>query len=76
MKAFIAGLSEKPVLVRNGKNLSDQFDYRYKVADDLGASAYFIKFRQSLFAAGVVMSKPGVSDEEGAAPASVAEHPV
>jgi hypothetical protein len=65
VKAFIAGLTEKPTLVRNGKDLSDQFDYRYKVADDLSASAYFIKFRQSLFAAGVVMSKPGAGVEEG-----------
>jgi hypothetical protein len=65
VKAFIAGLTEKPTLVRNGKDLSDQFDYRYKVADDLSASAYFIKFRQSLFAAGVIMSKPGAGVEEG-----------
>ena len=60
VKAFIAGLTEKPTLVRNGKDLSDQFDYR-----PLSASAYFIKFRQSLFAAGVVMSKPGAGVEEG-----------
>jgi hypothetical protein len=68
VKAFIAGLTEKPVLVRNGKDLSDQFDYRYKVADDLSASAYFIKFRQSLFAAGVVLSKPVSEIEVGADP--------
>jgi hypothetical protein len=64
MKAFIAGLTEKPTLVRNGKNLPDQFDYRYTVADDLSASAYFIKFRQSLFGAGVVLSKPGAGTED------------
>jgi hypothetical protein len=63
VKAFIAGLTEKPTLVRNGKDLSDQFDYRFKVADDLSASAYFIKFRQSLIAAGVVMSKPAAGSE-------------
>jgi hypothetical protein len=51
-KAFISGLTEKPTLVRNGKDLSDQFDYRYKVADDGSASAYFIKLRQSLFSYG------------------------
>ncbi|WP_316228478.1 hypothetical protein [Bradyrhizobium sp. SZCCHNR1039] len=67
MKAFIAGLTEKPTLVRNGKDLSDQFDYRYKVADDLSASAFFIKFRQSLFGAGVVLSKPGAGAEDDAA---------
>jgi hypothetical protein len=58
VKAFIGGLTNKPALNRNGKDLSEQFDYRYGVADDLSASAYFIKFRQSLFAAGVVLSKP------------------
>jgi hypothetical protein len=39
MKDFISGLTEKPTLVRNGKDLSDKFDYRYKVADDGSASA-------------------------------------
>jgi hypothetical protein len=63
MKAFISELTEKPMLVRNGKDLSDQFDYRYKGADNGSASAYFIKFRQSLFTAGVVMSKPGIGAE-------------
>jgi len=58
MIAFLTGLPEKPTLVRNGKDLSDQFDYRYRVSDDGSASAYFIKFRQSLFGAGVVLSKP------------------
>lgn len=60
MKAFFAGLTEKPSLVRNGKDLSDQFDYRYSKADDGSASAYFIKFRQSLFGAGVALSKPAL----------------
>jgi hypothetical protein len=64
MKTFIAGLNEKPTLVRNVKDLSDQFDYRYKLADDLSASAYFIKFRQSLFGAGIVQSKPGAGVDE------------
>ena len=41
MKAFISELTEKPMLVRNGKDLSDQFDYRYKGADNGSASAYF-----------------------------------
>ncbi|MGC0322566.1 hypothetical protein ABIG06_003195 [Bradyrhizobium sp. USDA 326] len=58
MKAFVAGLANEPKLVRNAKDLSDQFDYRYSLADDLSASAYFIKFRQSLFGAGVVLAKP------------------
>jgi hypothetical protein len=58
VEAFIGGLAGKPTLSRNGKDLSDQFDYRYSVADDLSASGYFIKFRQSLFGAGVVLSKP------------------
>jgi hypothetical protein len=66
VKAFIAGLTEEPTLVRNGKDLSDQFDYRYKVAEDGSASAYFIKFRQSLFGAGVVLSKPGEGLQEEA----------
>jgi hypothetical protein len=57
MHTFVAGLTDKPTLVRNAKDLSDQFDYRYSVADDLSASGYFIKFRQSLFGAGVVLSK-------------------
>jgi hypothetical protein len=58
MKTFVAGLTKEPKLVRNTKDLADQFDYRYQVADDLNASAYFLKFRQSLFGAGVVQSKP------------------
>ncbi len=58
MKAFVAGLANEPKLVRNAKDLSDQFDYRYSLADDLSASAYFMKFRQSLFGAGVVLAKP------------------
>jgi hypothetical protein len=66
MKAFVAGLTEKPSLVRNGTDLSDQFDYRYSKADDGSASAYFIKFRQSLFGAGVVLSKPGAAVDEAA----------
>jgi hypothetical protein len=33
--------------------------------DDRSASAYFIKFRQSLFGAGVVLSKPDVAVGEG-----------
>lgn len=58
MKAFVAGLTEKPTLVRNGKDLSDQFDYRYRTSDDGSASMYFVKFRQSIFGAGVVLSRP------------------
>jgi hypothetical protein len=60
VEAFVGGLTEKPTLTRNGKDLSEQFDYRYSVADDFSASGYFIKFRQSLFAAGVVLSKPAI----------------
>ncbi|MEH2530818.1 hypothetical protein V1277_002806 [Bradyrhizobium sp. AZCC 1588] len=75
MKAFVAGLTEKPPLVRNGKDLSDQFDYRYSKADDGSASAYFIKFRQSLFGAGVELSKPGVAVEEAAERSGEQAHP-
>jgi len=60
LKALVAGLTGKPTLVRNAKDLADQFDYRYRIAEDLSASAYFIKFRQSLFGAGVVMSQSSV----------------
>lgn len=67
MQAFVASLTDEPKLVRNANDLSDQFDYRYRVADDLSASAYFIKFRQSLFGAGVVLSKPDAGVEEAAA---------
>ena len=67
MKAFVAGLTEKPTLVRNGKDLSDQFDYRYRASEDGSASMYFVKFRQSIFGAGVVLSKPGEEMEEAAA---------
>jgi hypothetical protein len=42
IQKFVAGLNGEP------KDLSDQFDYRYRIAGDLSASAYFIKFRQSL----------------------------
>jgi hypothetical protein len=58
MKAFVADLTEKPTLARNGKDLSDQFDYRYRTSDDGNSSMYFIKFRQSIFGAGIVTSKP------------------
>lgn len=64
MKAFVAGLTEKPTQVRNGKDLSDQFDYRYRTSDDGGASMYFVKFRQSILGAGVVLSKPDEEMEE------------
>jgi hypothetical protein len=64
MKAFVAGLTEKPTLVRNGKDLSDQFDYRYRASEDGSASMYFIKFRQSIFGAGVVLSRPDQGMEE------------
>lgn len=57
MKALVAGLTEKP-LVRSGKDLSDQFDYRYRTSEDGSASMYFVKFRQSIFGAGVVLSRP------------------
>lgn len=70
MQAFVAGLDAEPTLVRNAKDLSDQFDYRYGIADDLSASAYFIKFRQSLFGAGVVLSKPAVGLDKAEAAAS------
>ena len=66
MKAFLAGLSEKSTLVRNGKDLSDQFDYRSRASDDGSASMYFIKFRQSIFGAGVVLSKPDEEMEQAA----------
>lgn len=76
MQTFVADLTGKPTLVRNAKNLSDQFDYRYSVADDLSASAYFIKFRQSLFGAGVVLSKAESGPEEAdAGPAEVPPKP-
>jgi hypothetical protein len=58
MKAFVAGLKGVPSLVRNGKDLSDQFDYRYGVAEDLSGSAYFLKFRQAIFGAGIVRALP------------------
>lgn len=64
MQTFVAGLTGEPKLVRNAKDLSDQFDYRYRVADDLSASAYFIKFRQSLFGAGVLLSKADTRVEQ------------
>jgi hypothetical protein len=64
MKAFVAGLTEKPTLVRNGKDLADQFDYRYRTSEDGSASMYFLKFRQSIFGAGVVLSKPAEEMEE------------
>jgi hypothetical protein len=67
IKSFVAGLSEKPTLLRHGKDLSDQFDYRYRTSDDGSASMYFVKFRQSIFGAGVVLSKPGDEIEEVAA---------
>jgi hypothetical protein len=67
MQAFVAGLDGEPRLVRNAKDLSDQFDYRYRVADDLSASAYFIKFRQSLFGAAVVLSKEDADGEDALA---------
>jgi len=50
--------------VRNGKDLSDQFDYRYRISENGSASMYFIKFRQSIFGAGVVLSKPDEEMEE------------
>jgi hypothetical protein len=59
MKAFEADLTEQPTLVRNGKDLSDQFDYRYRTSDDGKSSMYFVKFRQSIFGVGVVRSEPG-----------------
>ncbi|MFH1344075.1 MAG: hypothetical protein ABIL01_23190 [Pseudomonadota bacterium] len=71
MKTFVAGLTEKPTLVRNGKDLADQFDYRYRASDDGSASMYFVKFRQSIFGAGVVLSKPG--EEMGEANAASAQ---
>ncbi|CUT11569.1 hypothetical protein BF49_2649 [Bradyrhizobium sp.] len=75
MNAFVAGLTEKPAIIRNGKDLFDQFDYRYRTADDRSASAYFIKFRQSIFGAGVALSKPdgGVEEafDDGARPSIV-----
>ena len=66
-RAFVAGLTEKPALVRNGKDLPDQFDCRYRTADDGSASAYFIKFRQSLSGADVVLSKPDDGVEKATA---------
>lgn len=36
---------------------TDLFDYRYSKAEDGSASAYFIKFCESLFGAGIVLSK-------------------
>lgn len=68
MKTFVTGLTEKPTLIRNGKDLSDQFDYRYRTSGDGSASMYFVKFRQSIFGAGVVLSKSG-EEMEGAAAA-------
>ena len=74
MKTFVAGLTNEPRLTRNGKDLADQFDYRYQVADDLSASAYFVKFRQSLYGVGVVLSKPAAgldaSDEAASSDSS------
>jgi hypothetical protein len=76
MKAFVAGLTETPTLVRNGKDLSDQFDYRYRTSDDGSASMYFVKFRQSIFGAGVVLSAPDEGMEgAGAARAEAVEIP-
>lgn len=66
MKAFVADLTEKPALVRNGKDLSDQFDYRHRKSEDGTSSMYFVKFRQSIFGAGVVLSKPGEELEDAA----------
>jgi hypothetical protein len=66
MKAFVAGLTEKPTLARDGKDLSDQFDYRYRTSDDGNSSMYFIKFRQSIFGAGIVTSKPDEKMEQTA----------
>lgn len=76
MKAFVAGLTGKPTLVRNGKDLSDQFDYRYRTSDDGSASMYFVKFRQSIFGAGVVLSRPDeVMEEADPARAEAVEFP-
>jgi hypothetical protein len=48
-------LPARPPMVRNGRDLSDQFSYRYGVDDDRDVSAFFLRFRLSLIAIGLVV---------------------
>ena len=49
MSAGIFGfLQTKPVFARSGKDLSDQFVYRYALTDDLGAGGFLVQFRESV----------------------------
>jgi hypothetical protein len=44
----------QPLLVRNGRDLSDQFAYKYGLDPSNRLSAYILRFRLSLIAVGVV----------------------
>lgn len=41
-------LTERPVLARSGKDLQDQFAYRYAVARDGPGAAFLLQFRESV----------------------------
>lgn len=48
-------LPARPALVRNGRDLSDQFAYRYGVSETQDASVYMLMFRHSVIATGFVL---------------------
>jgi hypothetical protein len=51
-------LPGRPPILRAGRDLSDQFGYRYAVGETRDISAFLIKFRMSLLAVGIVVQTP------------------
>lgn len=53
-------LSNSPVLSRSGRDLSDQFSYRYGVAEDAPAAGFAIRFGESMVITAIVCADPGL----------------
>ncbi len=52
-----------PPIVRNGRNLSDQFAYRYGVDEDKTTSVFFIAFRNAILVQGFVSQSVETLDQ-------------
>ena len=53
-----------PPIRRNGRNLADQFGYRYAVDDTRDVSAFLVRFRLSMIAVGIVVQSADLLRKE------------
>ncbi|WP_338309272.1 hypothetical protein [Bradyrhizobium sp. TM233] len=63
---FYMGLPARPPIVRNRRDLSDQFAYRYGKDDGGELSAYLLIFRRSLIVTGIVVQSDELLEEVSA----------